>query len=31
MMRKPCHDPDRYDRVWRQHVEPLDGAYTMNP
>ncbi len=31
MLRKPSHDPSRYDRVWRQHVEPLDGVYTMNP
>lgn len=31
MMRKPIHDADRYDRVWQEHVEPLDGAYTMHP
>jgi len=31
MMRKPVHDADRYDRIWRTHVEPLDGAYAMNP
>ncbi|MCP5058857.1 MAG: acyl-CoA dehydrogenase [bacterium] len=31
MMRKPEHDPDRYARVWERHVEPLDGAYSMNP
>jgi acyl-CoA dehydrogenase len=31
MMRKPLHDSDRYERVWHEHVEPLDGAYTMNP
>ncbi|MCP5067732.1 MAG: acyl-CoA dehydrogenase [bacterium] len=31
MMRKPEHDPDRYARVWEGHVEPLDGAYSMNP
>jgi len=31
MMRKPEHDADRYERVWKRHVEPLDGAYTMNP
>ncbi|MCP3986596.1 MAG: acyl-CoA dehydrogenase [bacterium] len=30
MMRKPEHDPDRYARVWEGHVEPLDGAYSMN-
>lgn len=31
MMRKPAHDPERYERVWTRHVEPLDGAYAMNP
>jgi acyl-CoA dehydrogenase len=31
MLRKPVRDRARYDRVWQQHVEPLDGAYTMNP
>jgi len=31
MMRKPLHDPERYARVWQEHVEPLDGAYTMSP
>ncbi len=31
IIRKPAHDPDRYSRVWHQHVEALDGAYTMNP
>lgn len=31
MMRKPAHDPERYARVWERHVEPLDGAYAMNP
>ena len=31
IIRKPTHDPDRYDRVWHQHVEALDGAYTMDP
>jgi acyl-CoA dehydrogenase len=30
MLRKPVHDPDRYERVWKQHVEVLDGAYEMN-
>ncbi|MBW2313730.1 MAG: acyl-CoA dehydrogenase [Deltaproteobacteria bacterium] len=30
MMRKPDHDPDRYESVWTRHVEPLDGAYVMN-
>jgi acyl-CoA dehydrogenase len=31
MMRKPAHDPERYERVWAKHVLPLDGAYRMNP
>jgi acyl-CoA dehydrogenase len=31
MIRKPAHDPARYGRVWQRHVEPLDGAYSMNP
>jgi len=30
MMRKPHHDAERYARVWAAHVEPLDGAYSMN-
>ena len=28
---RALRDPDRYKRVWKRHVEPLDGAYTMNP
>jgi len=31
IIRKPAHDPDRYDRVWHRHVEALDGFYAMNP
>jgi acyl-CoA dehydrogenase len=31
MIRKPAHDPARYQRVWKHHVEPLDGAYAMSP
>ena len=31
MLRKARHDPERYQRVWERHVEPLDGAYEMNP
>ncbi len=27
---KAVHDPARYERVWREHVAPLDGAYEMN-
>ena len=26
----PVADPERYQQVWTQHVEPLDGAYEMN-
>jgi hypothetical protein len=29
-MRKPEHDSARYERVWLEQVEPLDGAYAMN-
>ncbi|HEY5624731.1 MAG TPA: acyl-CoA dehydrogenase [Gammaproteobacteria bacterium] len=31
MMRKAVADPARSERVWREHVLPLDGAYAMNP
>ena len=31
MVQKPAHDAERYDRVWTQHVQPLDGAYEMQP
>ena len=31
MIRKPAHDAERYERVWKKHVEPLDGAYRMSP
>jgi acyl-CoA dehydrogenase len=31
MIRRPQRDPGRYDRVWETHVEPLSGAYAMNP
>ncbi len=29
MMRKPVEDTARYQRVWENHVLPLDGAYEM--
>lgn len=29
MQRRPVLDEARYLRVWQNHVEPLDGAYTM--
>jgi acyl-CoA dehydrogenase len=31
MIRKPAHDRERYERVWKNHVEPLDGLYRMSP
>lgn len=27
---KPVHDNERYDRVWRDTIEPLSDAYVMN-
>ena len=30
MMRRPAVDTDRFDRVWREQVFPMRGAYTMN-
>jgi acyl-CoA dehydrogenase len=31
MVRRPVHDPARYDRVWKEYVLPLNGAYEMRP
>jgi len=31
MIRKPVGDPERDERVWREMVLPLAGAYEMNP
>ena len=31
MIRKPKNDPARFDKVWSQHVSPLQGTYSMNP
>ena len=31
MVRKPVADEARYQRVWKDHVLPLDGAYAMSP
>ncbi|OBG38930.1 acyl-CoA dehydrogenase [Mycobacterium alsense] len=31
MIRRPAHDPARYDQVWKEHVLPLNGAYRMRP
>jgi acyl-CoA dehydrogenase len=29
MIRKAAHDPARYERVWKEQVAPLSGAYEM--
>jgi acyl-CoA dehydrogenase len=31
MIRRPVHDPARYDQVWKDHVLPINGAYRMRP
>ncbi|OBH61159.1 acyl-CoA dehydrogenase family protein [Mycobacterium sp. E2479] len=31
MIRRPVHDPARYDQIWKDHVLPLNGAYRMRP
>ncbi|OBK89497.1 acyl-CoA dehydrogenase [Mycobacterium sp. 1165178.9] len=31
MIRRPAHDPARYDQIWKDHVLPLNGAYRMHP
>jgi acyl-CoA dehydrogenase len=31
MIRRPANDPTRYERVWKEHVFPLTGAYQMRP
>ena len=31
MIRKPVNDPQRFDRIWSKHLEPLNNAYEMNP
>ncbi|OBG37056.1 acyl-CoA dehydrogenase family protein [Mycobacterium sp. E3198] len=31
MIRRPAHDPARYDQVWKEHVLPINGAYQMRP
>ena len=31
MLRRPAHDPARYEQVWKGHVLPLNGAYEMRP
>ncbi|MFZ1175124.1 MAG: acyl-CoA dehydrogenase family protein [Mycobacterium sp.] len=31
MIRRPVHDPARYDQIWKEHVAPINGAYQMRP
>jgi acyl-CoA dehydrogenase len=31
MIRRPVHDPAGYAQVWKEHVQPLSGAYQMRP
>jgi acyl-CoA dehydrogenase len=31
MIRRPVHDPARYDQIWKERVLPLSGAYQMRP
>jgi acyl-CoA dehydrogenase len=31
MIRRPVHDPARYDQIWKDHVLPINGAYQMRP
>ena len=30
LVRRPASDPERYERVWSDHVLPLAGAYEMS-
>ncbi|BBZ49932.1 acyl-CoA/acyl-ACP dehydrogenase [Mycobacterium heidelbergense] len=31
IVRRPVHDPGRYDQIWKEHVLPINGAYRMRP
>jgi acyl-CoA dehydrogenase len=31
MMKSPVPDEDKFERIWKNHVYPLRGQYTMNP
>ncbi|OBJ87760.1 acyl-CoA dehydrogenase family protein [Mycobacterium sp. 1245852.3] len=31
MIRRPAHDPSRYDQLWKEHIAPINGAYQMRP
>ncbi len=31
MIKKPVVNPERFERIWSEYVEPLNNAYEMNP
>jgi acyl-CoA dehydrogenase len=31
MTRRPVFDQARYDQVWKEHIQPINGAYQMRP
>ncbi|WP_118913982.1 acyl-CoA dehydrogenase [Mycobacterium shigaense] len=31
MVRRPVHDPSRYEQIWKEHIAPINGAYQMRP
>ncbi|OBG53019.1 MULTISPECIES: acyl-CoA dehydrogenase family protein [unclassified Mycobacterium] len=31
MIRRPVFDHTRYDQVWKEHIQPINGAYQMRP
>jgi acyl-CoA dehydrogenase len=31
MIRRPVFDQARYDQVWKEHIQPINGAYQMRP
>jgi acyl-CoA dehydrogenase len=31
MIQRPVHDASRYDQIWKEHIQPLSGAYQMRP
>jgi len=31
MIKKPVKNPERFNRIWEDYVEPLNNAYEMNP
>lgn len=30
MIKAPVPDEDKFERIWKKHVYPLRGQYTMN-